>query len=181
MTRLLFVDLALPLAADRVVAVEPGVLLHADVIELAGAPLGAGPCAFVPLGADPACAAAAFPLWESRGARHTRAAVMVADVQRFRAFALGEWTRDIFQNTALFWSVEIHEDAVATLMADQANAAVLPVEWGWCNICPNGRIARAKAVTACENARTLRRDFAFMRRNVSLWRELEIEIAPHTK
>jgi hypothetical protein len=181
LSRLLFFDLVLPLNTGRAVIVEPGIVFNADVVQLADTPLGTHSGAFVPH--DLACVATEFTLWELKKYRksnprlYVRGALFVVDMPSYRMLSVGAWIRIIVRNALPLWCSGVHEDTLATLICSQMRGTMLPMEWGWCSLCPAGELGLAKALSACENARTLRRDFAFMRSNVSLWRKLELELA----
>jgi UDP-glucose:glycoprotein glucosyltransferase len=181
LSRLLFLDLMLPLDVERVISFEPGMVLRGDVAELLRLDMGGAPCAFVPFPRAETKEMNSTVFW-GRGfwrnlnlSRHYRGAVFVVDLPRWRHFGVGELVRENMNG----WAVDYHmcadlEDQVVSYVQVHVNVFPLPEEWGWCwGWYDEGTEKGAKAVGACRSGPNGEKSFTFLMNNVSIWRKFQ--------
>jgi hypothetical protein len=149
----LLMDLALPLAVHRVVALEPGALVLGDLAELMRMDIGRAPCA---VAADAA-----------------RVDIAVIDLTRWRFDGLGERLRAWYGAAAGVIGGRLEEELYAALKGFGAQVA-LPESWEGCGA--QSRLRGANVIGACRSPVSNRTEVGILRKNAHAWRKTEEEI-----
>jgi hypothetical protein len=181
---LLFLDLMMPLDINRVIVIEPGYLVSGDVAELVRMDLRSCPCGFIPFPLQTPIDFKGVKFWErdvwpwKNFSRHFRGAIFVADLPRWRQDNVGEFLRQCHEDLAADPARFQHlEDELPTLLQERVPLFPLPEAWGWCRPWhDDDSLGAAKAIGACENLVTHRKDYANLKRRVSEWRDLDEEV-----
>jgi hypothetical protein len=181
-SRVLFLDLFMPLEVERVIALEPGMVVRGDIAELVELDMKDSPCGFIPFPkhTDPHVPGVRF--WgrdfspSKNSSRDFRGGLFVVDLPLWRQAALGEFARRAY-NDLVSGSVTLDqiEDQLPSVLHASLRAFQLPEEWGWCPaLYTQESLANAKGIGACGSDHASRqKDFEKLKRTVLDWSTVE--------
>ena len=187
--KILFLDVLFPLELNKVIFVDADQIVRADMSELWNMKLNGAPYGYTPM-CDNNKEMEGFRFWKQgfwqthlRGKPYHISALYVVDLDRFRAVAVGDRLRVMYD------SLSRDPGSLANLDQDLPNYAQhdvpifsLPMPWLWCESwCGNETKAAAKTIDLCNNPLTKEPKLEGARRIVAEWPELDAEVRAFTE